>query len=39
MALTKVPSKWLPLLVTIFAVLGLAGLVGLLTQNHVWPFK
>jgi hypothetical protein len=39
MVIAKVPPKWVPWLVTIFCVLGLAGLVGLLTQNHIWPFK
>jgi hypothetical protein len=39
MALTKVPPKSLPWLLVIFGVLGLFGLVGLLTQNHLWPFN
>ena len=39
MAVTKVPPKSLPWLLVIFGVLGLAGLVGLMTDNHVWPFN
>jgi len=39
MALTKVPPKSLPWLLVIFGVLGAFGLVGLLTQNHIWPFN
>jgi hypothetical protein len=39
MALTKVPPKSLPWLLVIFGILGAFGLVGLLTQNHIWPFN
>jgi hypothetical protein len=39
MALTKVPAKAVPVLLLIFGILGFAGLVGLLQQNHVWPFR
>jgi hypothetical protein len=39
MALVKVPPKSLPWLLVIFGVLGLFGLVGILTQNHIWPFN
>lgn len=39
MAITKVPPKSVPWLLVLFGVLGLAGLVGLMTDNHIWPFK
>jgi hypothetical protein len=39
MAIGKVPPKSVPWLLVIFGVLGLAGLVGLMTDNHVWPFN
>lgn len=39
MALFKVPPKALLWLLVIFGILGAAGLVGLLTQNHIWPFN
>jgi hypothetical protein len=39
MALTKVPAKAVPVLLLIFGILGLAGLIGLLQQNRVWPFN
>jgi hypothetical protein len=39
MAVTKVPPKSVPWLLVIFGVLGFAGLVGLMTDNHVWPFN
>jgi hypothetical protein len=35
----KVPAKAVPVLLLIFAILGLAGLVGLLQQHRVWPFN
>jgi len=38
-SLVKVPPKSLPWLLVIFGVLGLFGLVGILTQNHIWPFN
>jgi len=38
-ALTKVPTKAVPWLMVIFGILGMFGLVGLLTQNHIWPFN
>ena len=39
MAVTKVPPKSVPWLLVIFGILGLAGLVGLMTDNHIWPFN
>ena len=39
MALLKVPKKLAPWLLVIFGILGFAGLVGLMTDNHIWPFK
>jgi hypothetical protein len=39
MAVTKVPPKSLPWLLVIFGVLGLAGLVGLMSDNNIWPFN
>ena len=39
MALTKVPTKSVPWLLVLFGILGLAGLVGLMTDNHIWPFN
>jgi hypothetical protein len=39
MAVTKVPAKSVPWLLVIFGILGLAGLVGLMTDNHIWPFS
>ncbi|HSY41178.1 MAG TPA: hypothetical protein VLA79_16680 [Polyangia bacterium] len=39
MAITKVPSKFVPWLLVLFGVLGLAGLVGLMTDHHIWPFN
>lgn len=39
MAVTKVPPKSVPWLLVLFGILGLAGLVGLMTDNHIWPFK
>ena len=39
MALIKVPEKALPWLLLLFGVLALVGLVGLMTDNHIWPFK
>ncbi len=39
MGITKVPTKSVPWLLVLFGVLGLAGLVGLMTDNHIWPFN
>jgi hypothetical protein len=39
MALGKVPSKSVPWLLVLFGILGFAGLVGLMTDNHIWPFN
>ncbi len=39
MAITKVPPKSVPWLLVLFGILGLAGLVGLMTDNHIWPFN
>jgi hypothetical protein len=39
MALVKIPPRLLPWLLVIFGILGCAGLVGILTQNNIWPFK
>jgi hypothetical protein len=39
MAVTKVPPKSLPWLLVIFGILGLAGLVGLMSDNNIWPFN
>ena len=39
MAIAKVPSKSVPWLLLLFGVLGFAGLVGLMTDNHIWPFN
>ena len=38
MAVTKVPPKMMPWLLLIFGVLAFGGLVGLMTDNHIWPF-
>jgi hypothetical protein len=38
MSLVKVPPKSLPWLLVIFGAAGIFGLVGLMTQNHIWPF-
>ncbi len=37
--LPKVPSKTVPWLLVILGSLGLFGLVGLMTQYHIWPFN
>ena len=39
MAATKVPTKFVPWVVVIISILAFAGLVGLMTDNHIWPFK
>jgi hypothetical protein len=39
MSLIKIPPKSLPWLLLIFGALGIAGLGGLMSQNHVWPFR
>jgi hypothetical protein len=39
MAVTKVPAKSVPWLLVVFGVLGFAGLIGLMTDNHIWPFN
>ena len=39
MAATKVPTKFVPWVVMILSILAFAGLVGLMTDNHIWPFN
>jgi hypothetical protein len=39
MPLVKVPTKVLPWVVVLLGIAALAGLVGIMTDNHVWPFK
>jgi hypothetical protein len=39
MGVIKVPSKALGWVVVVLCIAGLAGLVGLMTDNHIWPFK
>ena len=39
MAATKVPTKFLPWVVVVLSILAFGGLVGLMTDNHIWPFR
>ncbi len=34
----KVPTKFVPWVVVILGILAFAGLIGLMTDNHIWPF-
>ena len=39
MAATKVPTKFVPWVVVVLSILAFGGLVGLMTDNHIWPFN
>ncbi|HEX2815504.1 MAG TPA: hypothetical protein VHN39_03860 [Phenylobacterium sp.] len=39
MPVVKLPSKVLPWVVIVLCIAALAGLVGIMTDNHIWPFN